>query len=423
VDPFTRLVPGRGDRAAAERFDELLERRASSGALSPDEDRALRLAEQLGAQGPALPAAPAEFRDALRTRLLAVAAVQGVGEPAGATRPATVTAPGSRRVPRTVTVAVGAMASLVAVGGVAAAGTQSLPGDPFYGVKRTVEAVQLATADGAVERGGRHLALAEERLDEVRGLVLGRDSGADDPTGELRPLPADDDRDQQVVETLEAMDDQVRRADELLTGAHRSAQGASPLQSLSDFSDAQAAELARLLPVLPAASREQADASLALVTAVGAEARALLDLAGCRATCVPAPGVPDGSAAPGCDCPPATGTPGGPQGPVAPPAPGTPPVPAPGEQPAPGAPAPGGPAQPGPRPPSPTPPAPGLPLPGLPSPQPLPTSAPLPIPLPLPLPLPTTVPLPGDPLPLPEVPLPDVPLPLPSPLPTTLLPR
>ncbi len=433
MDPLTRLLPGeRRERAAADRFAALLERQDVLGEPTADDERAVRITELLAVQAPEPAVAPADFRDGLRTRLMAVAAVHGVGEPA--TTPTSSVAARSRRVPRALTVAVGAMASVVAVGGVAAAGSQSLPGDPFYGVKRTVEAVQLATTDSRVDRGERHLALAEERLGEVRGLMLGRDSRTGTAGGRFQQVPADAERDERVVETLVAMDDEVRRGDALLTGAYRSSQQGAPLRTLSAFSDEQVAELERLLPALPAASRARAGSSLALLSAVGVEARALLALAGCSSSCVPTSG-PAGGPVAECDCPRPTGTPGGPQGPVAPSAPGSEPVPptapVPGEQPGPGqpapspapgpgAPAPGQPGQPGPGQPAPT-------VPGLPVPPPgLPTAPPLPLPLPqpsslpsLPLPLPSTVPLPGNPLPetpVPQLPLPDVPLPLTVPL-------
>ena len=113
------------------------------------------------------------FRTDLRTRLLAVAALQAAA--AAPAAPSTTAAAVSwRSAGRAGGVAARAMASVVAITGVAVAGSQSLPGDPFYGVKRQVEAFSLRTADGHVERGTRHLDHAATRLREVGGLVLGR---------------------------------------------------------------------------------------------------------------------------------------------------------------------------------------------------------------------------------------------------------
>ena len=75
-----------------------------------------------------------EFRDALRTRLLAVAAV----------RPATAPAPvrtldtawvQQRRTQRRLGLAAGGLAGVVAVTGLGVAGSRSLPGEPLYGLK------------------------------------------------------------------------------------------------------------------------------------------------------------------------------------------------------------------------------------------------------------------------------------------------
>src|SRR5687768_12953144 len=154
-----------GNRGAAE-FARLLE--AGTPAGSPAAP-GLALVAQLRSAGAALDAGIAprpEFRSALRTRLPAVATVQAA-QAAAPAEPARAlpTAVSWRR--RGSAVAAGAMASVVAVSGVAVAGSQSLPGDPFYGVKRTTEALQLQMADGEVEKGTRHLDFAASRLREV----------------------------------------------------------------------------------------------------------------------------------------------------------------------------------------------------------------------------------------------------------------
>ena len=127
-----------------------------------------------------------DFRAGLRQRLVAVATVQGVGPvtssgvvavPGGSTaaRPSL----GARvtewaegwRVRRRLVAATAAMSAVVMVGGVGLAGSRSLPGEPFYGVKRGVESVQLSLARGDQAKGERHLEFARTRLDEVSDLV------------------------------------------------------------------------------------------------------------------------------------------------------------------------------------------------------------------------------------------------------------
>ena len=321
-----------GTRGAADDLARALDSGAGSG--TPE----LALAARLRSTGAALDAGivpRAEFKDALRMRLMAVATVQ-------AAAPAPVAAPAApvRALQAAVSwrsragaVAAGAMASVVAVSGVAVAGSQSLPGDPFYGVKRTTEAFQLRTADGDVERGTRHLDFAATRLREVRGLTLGRDAvdagpklgpaaigggitlrSASQPLADgaaLSPEVAE-----RVRGTLSDMDAATRKGTTLLTSAYRSSQAAEPLRALSRFTTRQSAGLEQLLPALPPATQTRARISLALLTDVGERADELLGIGTCGLGCDPsqaAPSLPgassassasSGSAGPaGCECP------------------------------------------------------------------------------------------------------------------------
>ena len=357
-----------------------------------------------------------EFKAALRTRLMAVAAVQAAQAEAGvAARPARALedAVSWATGRRAAGVAAGAMASVVAVTGVAVAGSQSLPGDPFYGVKRTTEALQLATADGDVERGTRHLDFAATRLREVRGLALGRDAAQALPlsagvdgavlAGSASDLAAGAALGGSVAErvrkTLADMDTETRKGTELLTEAFRDSQQPEPLRALSRFATRQSDGLERLLPALPAATRDRARVSLALLTGVASETDELLDLGTCGPACdpstsAPAPGSTTGTA-------PSTAVPGSdpcacePQ-----------PTPAPSSA---TAPEPGTGSTPG-QEPQPTASSTRRPAPSS-TPQPSPSSGGgLPLPVPLPEPLPS--------LPLPEVPLPTLPEPVASLLPT-----
>ncbi len=247
--------------------------------------------------------APRErFRADLRTRLMAVAAVQAVQAAAPAPVAASRGAVSWCATSRAGGVAAGAMASVVAVTGVAVAGSQSLPGDPFYGVKRTTEALQLRTADGDLGRGTRHLEFAATRLAEVRGLTLGRDavdaSALRSPVvlvassrladGAALGAPVA----KRVRQTLSDMDVDTLKGQALLSAVSRTSRDDAPLRALARFATRQSAGLERLLPSLPAASRERALTSLALVTEVGQKADALLGPAPCGPACNP------GSAAP-----------------------------------------------------------------------------------------------------------------------------
>lgn len=364
----------------------------------------------------------AEFRDALRMRLLAVATVQATAQTtapraARASTPAVLAAPLASAVSwrhRSGAVAAGAMACVVAVSGVAVAGSQSLPGDPFYDVKKTVEAFQLLTADGDVEKGTQHLEFAATRLREIRGLTLGRDAADAGP--ELGPAAMDGGITLRsatqplaggealsagvagrVKQTLAEMDEQTQAGSALLNEAYRESRTAAPLRVLSTFAGRQAAGLEQLLPALPPRTQDRARISLALVVAVAQTTDELLSTDACGQGCDPAAAAPTlpggsvtGSTSSRTDAPCACAAPA----PAPAPGPSTPAEPAdaprdePSEEPDPEpttAPAPT-PSSPAPSPsPSPSPSGGGLPAP-VPS---------LPVPLPpLPVPLPTLTPAP-----------------------------
>lgn len=356
-------------RARAQAFDAAL-----AGAPSGPLAREVAVAGALTATGAALVPAPSEeFRAALRGRLLAVAAVQGIGETARTPVPAAV----SWR-SRAATVAAGVTAAAVAVTGVSAAASQSLPGDPFYDVKRAAEGVQLWLADGAAEEGERYLQFAEERRRELQALALGRDLEG----REGAPAPA------QVSELLTDMDEQTRSATRLLTEAFRATSDAEPLERLAAFAAAQAEALEEVLPELPAQSRPRLRASLALVTDVRTTADELLALRDCTAECDPAAAAPGAgtTADEPCDCPT--------------------PVPAPSVAPAPATSAPSSPA-PGPASGSTATPTPAPAPSSSPSPRPSPSTSPTPL-VPLPtepgVPLPTLPPLPDGDVQVPALP-------------------
>ncbi len=132
-----------------------------------------------GAGGVIAPSA--DFHDALRVRLLNTA-------PATAARP--TVAHWRRRL-----VAAGAVLT-ISTGGIAAtavASTHALPGDRLYDVKRAVEGVQLALANGDRAKGDQYLSIAATRLSEVQALLARDGSQSADPVvvQELRDTLAD----------------------------------------------------------------------------------------------------------------------------------------------------------------------------------------------------------------------------------------
>jgi hypothetical protein len=251
------------------------------------------LAEQLQA----LPLGPRpEFRDALRTRLMAVAAV---AEPDLAAPLFASPAERARawvegwRVQRSLAATAAGMAAVVGIAGVGVASSRSLPGDPFYGVKRGAEGVQLSLARGDVAKGERHLQFAETRLEEVARLV-----GEDVALGSAGLTALGGSTAERVTDALADMDEATSRGTRLLTEAYREDRDADPLKTLAAFAKRQKSGLAEVLPALPAAARPAAEESLALIADVEMRAAALLNNGVCGQECAPAPVSPSPSATP-----------------------------------------------------------------------------------------------------------------------------
>src|SRR3954454_20167550 len=132
------------------------------------------------------------------------------------------------------------MASVVALTGVAVGGSKSLPGDPFYGVKRGGEALELRTTHGDVAKGSKHLQFAAERLKEVKKLSLGRDGAFSGSTDE--PIAAGafgGSSGERVRGALGDMDRETKAGSQLLTAAYRASNNDSPLEILSRFAGRQ----------------------------------------------------------------------------------------------------------------------------------------------------------------------------------------
>lgn len=291
-----------GNRARAEELARLLEG-SLDGGLTPSSAGLAALAGRLRAVSPvlddAVPLRP-EFRAALRQRLVAVASVQGAQATAalGAAPDAVGLLDRVSAWSRTwnerrrLALASGAMAGVVAVTGVAVASSRSLPGQPFYGLKRASEGVQLQLASGDTAKGTKHLEFAATRLREVRALAHGDSELALGTTGTLAAGRAAGSRQQRITETLADFDSETTKGRTLLEGVYRSTGRTAPLRVLTQFSAQQRARLSTLIPELPAQAQVAAQESLALVTEVGTTASELLDIGTCTASCDPSTGGP-----------------------------------------------------------------------------------------------------------------------------------
>ncbi|AWW38285.1 MULTISPECIES: DUF5667 domain-containing protein [Streptomyces] len=140
--------------------------------------------------------------------------------PLGKFRPRTRLAKGLTAGGLSVGVAAGAL------GGVAAASGDALPGDSLYGLKRGIEDFKLGLADDDGERGQMYLDHASTRLNEARRLME-RDRGGHldhESLGEVR-------------RALSGMRHDASEGHRLLTAAYqRDPESLGPIQALSAFS-------------------------------------------------------------------------------------------------------------------------------------------------------------------------------------------
>jgi hypothetical protein len=289
-----------GNRARAEELARLLEGAVTG---SPGTMGYGALAARLRAAAPALHETTSlrpEFRESLRQRLVAVATVQG---PATAALP--VAAAGTSALERAVewsrtwtaqkriAVASGAMAGVVAVTGVAVASSRSLPGQPFYGLKRASEGIELKLADGDTAKGTKHLEFAATRLREVRALAHGEGELALEGSGagtHAAGLAAS--VQQRINDTLADFRDETTEGRSLLEGVYRSTGKTAPLRVLTTFASQQKSRLSAIIPELPLGTTSSAEQSLALVNEVGTTAGELLAIGTCGESCNPDAGGP-----------------------------------------------------------------------------------------------------------------------------------
>jgi hypothetical protein len=296
-----------GRRRRAEQFAQLLDGDASQPALvATRNDPHLAPLIELATALRSVPLGPTpDFRSTLRQRLVAVAAVQGVGEvslPAAVRAPAATPslprrinewAEGWRVRPRFIA-ATAAASAVVLVGGVGLAGSRSLPGQPLYGVKRGTERVQLAMAGSTEAKGERHLQFARTRLHEVAAMVKSPEAISVRPAH--GPLVASGalggSLSARVISTLHDMDAETTAGTKDLTTAFARSHDSHPLNVLATFAAKQQNSLNAVLPALPADAAARAAASLALIQRVDTRAHALLTAPSCTAACSSGATVP-----------------------------------------------------------------------------------------------------------------------------------
>lgn len=248
------------ERRRAEQFARAV---AHGGSTSdPALEPLLRVVETLRPVSEGGPQPSPEFRDALRQRLLAVAAVQPAAgtAPAGArharvSEAAPVPVRAWRR--RLVAGLAGLAIGTGTLGGAAVAAQNALPGDLMYPLKRSLEDAQVTLAGSDASRGREYLEIASTRLSEAEALL--RRSGSQPP-------------DQRTVDTLAGtlrdLEEVTRRGSQRLTEAYRESGDAEVLQPLREFTRREGGRVQTLKGQLPPELRERSASLLGLLAGI-----------------------------------------------------------------------------------------------------------------------------------------------------------
>ncbi|WP_194924310.1 DUF5667 domain-containing protein [Catenulispora pinisilvae] len=148
-------------------------------------------------------------------------------------------------------VAVGVLSG--GLGGVAWAASSALPGDPLYGVKRSLENMRVSVSGSDLERGEQYLGQAKTRLEEIHKLLGRHDSNVDgSDTSKL------------VAETTDNLYKDVDSAGQLLTPLAESG-NTEALTSLRNFLDIYEPQVQDLETLLAPDSQDQARRLVALM--------------------------------------------------------------------------------------------------------------------------------------------------------------
>lgn len=238
------------ERRAAQRFNDLLE--SDSPPAHDEHQPLLALSQQLThASARACNSVHMEddFRQRLRTRLVAVASVQGIGHEAEHQLEPRRRTPAPRSsLPRRAALLSGTVAVLIGLSGVGVASNSAMPGETLYSVKRSKEAAQLALAGSDASRASLHLEFARTRLNEARSV-------RDNP--------------ERLNSVLDDMDADTRTAMQELGEVAAQRKSGAPLDTIDSFIGEQRSDLVGLATSMEGTSRQRAFESIGLLDQIG----------------------------------------------------------------------------------------------------------------------------------------------------------
>lgn len=270
-------------RRHAERFSQLLDeadggrRHHTRSPLDDELAELVGLGHQLSAARPAVDVDPG-FRTGLRAVLIATAEREGIGATATAISrgPDSLRRPGQpdparrplrpvlngRRARARVAIIAGVAVGAIAVSGISTASENSLPGDAFYGMKRSTERAQLALSGSDLGRGQLFLDFARTRLGEAEALL-------DDSDG--------------FAMLLDDMDADTRQGVKLLTTSAVQDKDEQPLDAITAFLAGQRGHLRELFDHTTGVEHQRVAASDALLDAVATRVEILRRTLACGA--------------------------------------------------------------------------------------------------------------------------------------------
>jgi hypothetical protein len=257
-----------GERQRAEQFARLLDgldgsRDGGSGVATlippqkgdPELTAMLRVVESVMDEGRLhAPTARPEFREQLGARLHRDFRVLFNADVDGGAGDGDVLARGRGPWRRRLiggSVAVGVLSG--GLGGVAWAASSALPGDPLYGVKRSLENMRVSVSGSDLERGEQYLGQAKTRLEEIHKLLGRHDSNVDgSDTSNL------------IAQTTDNLYKDVDSAGQLLAPLAESG-NTEALTSLQGFLDTYEPQVQDLQTLLAPDTQDQARRLVALM--------------------------------------------------------------------------------------------------------------------------------------------------------------
>lgn len=244
------------DPRLAGEFAVLLRLRRSADATAPGPDARERMRAKVMAE---LPEILTEHAKTARTTTLSTAGKAAAGQ----AKPR-VTGTRGR-----LAIAVGAAFCLVIAlcGMTMLLSSSALPGDPLYGIRRTVESAAMSLTFGDESKGFKHLAYAADRISDIESLAARYPNTADSPAGDYLTALADFDSD-------------AAAGSSDLTG-YASSNGPDVLNQLHDWAGQQAARITAVSPKLPPEARTSAATSLTLLSRIEGRTTALLARTSC----------------------------------------------------------------------------------------------------------------------------------------------